>query len=60
MFDCWLQEQEENNQPKIITACKAAAEKAYKLLGTPAPKQKSLQKNYFYHSLYILNQVAQI
>ena len=38
MFDCWMQEQEENNQPKDIAACKDGFEKAYALLGTPAPK----------------------
>ncbi len=37
MFDCWMQEQEENNQPADIAACKAEFEKAYALLGTPAP-----------------------
>jgi len=38
MFDCWMQEQEENNQPKDIAACRDGYEKAYALLGTPAPK----------------------
>ncbi|NQW00780.1 MAG: OmpA family protein [Rhodospirillales bacterium] len=38
MFDCWMQEQEENNQPKDIAACRDGFEKAYALLGTPAPK----------------------
>ncbi len=38
MFDCWMQEQEENNQPAHIAACRTEYEKAYALLGTPAPK----------------------
>lgn len=38
MFDCWMQEQEEDNQPAHIAACRDSYEKAYALLGTPAPK----------------------
>jgi len=37
MFDCWMQEQEENNQPKDIAACKAGFEKAYAMIKTSAP-----------------------
>lgn len=37
MYDCWLQEQEENNQPKDIAACRSGFEKAYAMLQT-APK----------------------
>ena len=44
MFDCWLQEQEENNQPADIAACKTEFEKAYALLGTPAPKMTEKPK----------------
>jgi len=40
MFDCWMQEQEENNQPAHIAACRAEYDKAYALLGTPAPMVK--------------------
>lgn len=40
MFDCWMQEQEEDNQPAHIAACRAEYEKAYALLGTPAPMMK--------------------
>jgi len=37
MFDCWLQEQEENNQPKDIAACKSGFEKAYAMIKTSTP-----------------------
>jgi OOP family OmpA-OmpF porin len=43
MFDCWMQEQEENHQPIDITACKTEFQKAYALLGTP-PSKKEAQK----------------
>ena len=33
MFDCWLQEQEEGDQPKDIAACRSAFEEAMKGLG---------------------------
>ena len=32
MFDCWIQEQEENSQPKDIEACRIEYKKAYVLL----------------------------
>jgi len=46
MYDCWIQEQEENNQPKDIEACRTEYKKAFVLLKTkpkvmaakPAPK----------------------
>lgn len=44
MFDCWMQEQEENNQPAHIAACRDGYEKAYALLGTPAPKMAMKEK----------------
>ncbi len=34
MYDCWLQEQEENNQPEDIAACRSGFEKAYAMLKT--------------------------
>jgi OOP family OmpA-OmpF porin len=37
MFDCWMQEQEENNQPDHIAACKAGFDKAYALIKTTPP-----------------------
>jgi len=37
MFDCWMQEQEENNQPDHIAACKAGFDKAYAMIRTSAP-----------------------
>ncbi len=40
-FDCWMQEQEENFQPKDIEACKKYYMAAMKELGgAPAPKKK--------------------
>lgn len=40
MFDCWLQEQEENDQPEDIARCRSAFEAAMKGLGgKPAPKK---------------------
>jgi OOP family OmpA-OmpF porin len=36
MFDCWMQEQEENNQPADIAACKAGFDKAYAMINTTA------------------------
>jgi len=46
MFDCWMQEQEENNQPEDIAACKAGFEKAYAMIQTSAPiaKAKAMPK----------------
>jgi len=37
MFDCWLQEQEENNQPADVAACKSGFEMAYAMIKTAAP-----------------------
>jgi len=37
MFDCWMQEQEENNQPADIKACRVGFEKAFTMINTPAP-----------------------
>lgn len=34
MFDCWMQEQEENNQPDHIAACKAGFDKALAMIKT--------------------------
>jgi len=36
-FDCWMQEQEENNQPAHIKACRVAFEKAFTMINTAAP-----------------------
>ena len=33
MFDCWMQEQEENNQPKDIARCRSAFDRALKDIG---------------------------
>lgn len=38
MFDCWLQEQEENNQPKDIAACRSAFLDAMDQVDTAKPK----------------------
>ena len=42
MFDCWMQEQEENFQPPDIARCRAEFDKALKALNTammPAPRR---------------------
>ena len=39
MFDCWLQEQEENNQPKDIAACRSAFLDAMDLVDDAKPKK---------------------
>ncbi len=49
MFDCWMQEQEENDQPKDIAACKHAFKEAMKkvfvaLDKKPKPKKKAAKK----------------
>ncbi len=45
MYDCWLQEQEENNQPKDIAACRSGFEKAYAMLKSePMMAKKSMKK----------------
>jgi outer membrane protein OmpA-like peptidoglycan-associated protein len=44
MFDCWMQEQEEDIQPNDITACKTEFKKAYALLSTTAQKLEKPQK----------------
>ncbi len=45
MYDCWLQEQEENNQPKDIAACRSGFEEAYAKLGTmPKMAAKPMMK----------------
>ncbi|MDP6705125.1 MAG: OmpA family protein [Alphaproteobacteria bacterium] len=43
MFDCWMQEQEENHQPKDIAACRAAFEAAMKAVDE-AMKPKMMAK----------------
>jgi outer membrane protein OmpA-like peptidoglycan-associated protein len=45
MFDCWLQEQEENNQPEDIAACRSAFEAAMKGLGGKAAPKKAAKPN---------------
>ncbi len=42
-FDCWMEQQEENNQPDHIAACKLEFEAAMKKMGA-APKPKSIAK----------------
>lgn len=45
MFDCWMQEQEENDQPKDIAACRAAFDKALKQMSArPAPMPAPMVK----------------
>jgi OOP family OmpA-OmpF porin len=41
MFNCWMQEQEENHQPIDITTCKTEFQKVYALLGTPPSKKEA-------------------
>jgi len=48
MFDCWLQEQEENNQPKDIADCKAGFDKAYAMIKTTPPVAKAMPKKKMY------------
>jgi OOP family OmpA-OmpF porin len=38
MFDCWMEQQEENDQPEDIAACRSAFEK---VMGKPAPAKKA-------------------
>ena len=40
-FDCWLQEQEENFQPKDIAACRSAHDAAMAELAPPAPAPRA-------------------
>ena len=40
MFDCWMEQQEENDQPKDIAACRSAFEEAMKGLGGAKAAQK--------------------
>ncbi len=47
MFDCWMEEQEENNQPEDIAACRDAFDKAMKRIAAtiawnPAPAARAL------------------
>ena len=50
MFDCWLQEQEENDQPEDIAACRSAFEAAMKGLGgKPAPKPGKADAEFIIH-----------
>jgi len=48
MYDCWLQEKEEDFQPKDINKCRFAFDAAYLKLGTvnakPAPMPKKMPK----------------
>jgi len=39
MFDCWMQEKEENFQPKDIERCRSEFDKAYAQLATPVAKK---------------------
>lgn len=41
MFDCWLQEQEENDQPKDIAACRSAFLDAMDLVDAAKPKKEA-------------------
>jgi OOP family OmpA-OmpF porin len=41
MFDCWMEQQEENDQPKDIAACRSAFEEAMKGLGGAKPAAKA-------------------
>ena len=42
-FDCWMEQQEENNQPDHIAACRLGFEAAMKKMGA-APRPKSVAK----------------
>lgn len=44
MFDCWMQEQEENDQPKDIAACRDGFEAAMKGLSAKKPEKKKAKK----------------
>jgi OOP family OmpA-OmpF porin len=41
MFDCWMEQQEENDQPKDIAACRSAFEEAMKGLGGAKAAEKA-------------------
>ena len=63
MFDCWLQEQEEGDQPEDIAACRSAFEAAMKGLGGKAaakPKGKAAKDFviYFDHNTAQLGEEA--
>ena len=76
MFDCWLQEQEENNQPEDIARCRAAFEEAMASMmvkampapkPAPAPAPKPAMKMqprtyvvYFEHDSSTLDELAMI
>ena len=54
MFDCWMEQQEENDQPKDIAACRSAFEAAMKKAGKPAaaaPKKPEPVKFVVYFGL---------
>jgi outer membrane protein OmpA-like peptidoglycan-associated protein len=44
MFDCWMQEQEENHQPKDIAKCRAAFEKSLAKVEKALKKKKKKKK----------------
>ncbi len=62
MFDCWMEQQEENDQPPHIAACRDAFNEALKklearpkMMAKPAPKKKMKKKDvvlviYFAHN----------
>ncbi|MAN79779.1 MAG: flagellar motor protein MotB [Rhodospirillaceae bacterium] len=63
MFDCWMEQQEENDQPKDIAACRSAFETAMKGLGgaKPAEKKAMMEKEfiiYFDFNKANLNEAA--
>ena len=64
MFDCWLQEQEEGDQPEDIARCRSAFDAAMKGLGgaKPAAKKKAMADKefviYFDYDKSNLNEAA--
>ena len=63
MFDCWMEQQEENDQPKDIAACRSAFEAAMKGLGGAKPAKKEAKPDkefviYFDFNKATMNEAA--
>ena len=62
MFDCWMEQQEENDQPKDIAACRSAFEEAMKGLGGAKTAKKPMPGKefiiYFDFNKATLNEAA--
>ena len=63
MFDCWMEQQEENDQPKDIAACRSAFEDAMKGLSGAKPAAKKAMPGkefviYFDFNKATLNEAA--